>query len=96
MAILAIIRTDGDPTGLLQIYDETIGPATADMPARPDLHICAPTDSGVVIVDVWPSLDDLRRNVVDNEKFESIWRDAGWPSERVEVYEIHSQGWPSP
>jgi hypothetical protein len=95
MPALAIFRADGDPDDLLLRYDKTLPTATATSPVRPDIHVCARTDTGIVIVDVWASREDLLRGVVQNDDFQAKWNEAGWPDEAVEVYEIHNQGWPA-
>ena len=94
MPVLAILRAEGDPDDLLVMYDKTLPAATAHAPVRPDIHVCARTDSGIVIVDVWASREDALRGVVENDEFQARWDAAGWPEETVEVYEIHNQGWP--
>jgi hypothetical protein len=45
---------------LLQRYDATITRATAQAPVRPEAHFCVPTATGMLIVDVWASRDDVR------------------------------------
>lgn len=95
MPILAIFRVEGDPDGLLARYDETLPAATANSTIRPEVHICARTDSGLLIADAWRSRQALRRAVVENDEFQKRWREAGWPDEVVDVYEIHNQGWPT-
>jgi hypothetical protein len=95
MPVLAIFKAEGDPDDLLARYDRTLSAASAGSPVRPEVHVCARTDSGIVIVDVWASREDLLRGVVDNDEFQARWSDAGWPEEVVDVYEIHNQGWPA-
>jgi hypothetical protein len=95
MPVLAIFKAEGDPDDLLARYDRTLSAASASSPVRPEVHVCARTDSGIVIVDVWASREDLLRGVVENDEFQARWNDAGWPEEVVDVYEIHHQGWPA-
>jgi hypothetical protein len=95
MAVLAIFRTEGDPKDLLQRYDATLTRATAQAPVRPEAHFCVPTATGVLIVDVWGSREDLRRGVTENSALLAVWREAGWPDETVEVYDIHGRDWPA-
>ena len=94
MPVLAIFRAAGDPDDLLARYDMTLPPTTAHSPVRPDVHVCARADSGILIVDVWASREDLLRGVIENDEFQGRWRAAGWPNEVVDVYEIHNQDWP--
>ena len=94
MPVLAIFRAEGDPDDLLARYDKTLPAATACSPVRPEVHVCARTDSGIVMVDVWASHEDLLRGVVQNDEFQARWDAAGWPDEVIDVYEIHNQGWP--
>ena len=77
MAVLAIFRTEGDPEDLLQRYDATLTRATAQAPVRPEAHFCVPTATGVLIVDVWGSREDLRRGVTENSALLAVWREAG-------------------
>jgi hypothetical protein len=95
LAVLVIFRTEGDPMDLLRRYDATVVRATAQAPARPEAHFCAPTATGIMIVDVWRSREDLRRGVTENSAFQGVWREAGWPNESVEVYDIHGRDWPA-
>ncbi len=95
MPILAIFRVEGDPDDLLARYDQTLPAATANSTVRPEVHICARTDSGVVMIDTWKNQEALRQGVIENEKFQEKCREAGWPDEVVHVYEIHNQGWPT-
>lgn len=94
MAVLAILRSQGDPTDLLALYDRTLADATALSPVRPEAHYCVATDSGIMIVDIWADRSDLQRAVTENEDFKAKWDAAGWPGETVEVFELHSSGWP--
>lgn len=95
MPVLAIFRAEGDPDDLVARYNKTLVAATVTSPVRPDVHVCARTDSGIMIVDVWASRDDLLRGVIENDEFQATWDAAGWPNEARKVYEIHNQGWPA-
>jgi hypothetical protein len=95
MAVLAMFRTEGDPEDLLQRYDATIRRATAQAPVRPEAHFCVPTDTGILIVDVFASREDLRRGITENSALQAVWQEAGWPDETVEIYDIHRRDWPS-
>jgi hypothetical protein len=95
MAVLVIFRTEGDPKELLQRYDATLPRASAQAPVRPDAHFCVPTATGMLIVDVWGSREDVRRGVTENGAFKAVWDEAGWPDEKVEIYDIHGRDWPS-
>ena len=77
MAVLAMFRTEGDPEDLLQRYDATIGRATAQAPVRPEAHFCVPTATGILIIDVFASREDLRRGVTENSALQAVWREAG-------------------
>ena len=94
MAVLVVFRADGDPADLLARYDRTLGDAVATAPGRPEAHFCASTETGIMIVDVWKSRDELRQSITDNDEFQGKWREAGWPEETVEVFEVHNSGWP--
>ena len=94
VAVLVIFRSQGDPGDLLALYDRTVADATALSPVRPEAHYCVPTDSGIMIVDVWASRSDLQRAITENQDFQAKWSAAGLPAETVEVFELHSSGWP--
>jgi hypothetical protein len=66
MAVLVIFRSQGDSAELLALYDRTLAEATALAPARPEAHYCAPTESGIMIVDVWKSRSEVQRAIIDN------------------------------
>lgn len=95
MAVLVIFRAQGDTDDLLGRYDRTLADATAGAPIRPEAHYCVRTESGIMIVDVWDSLSDVKCAVTENEDFQANWSAAGWPEETVEVFELHSSGWPA-
>jgi hypothetical protein len=73
MSVLLIFRAKGDPQELLSRYDATLADAVALAPTRPEAHYCVPTDSGIMIVDVWHSRDEFERAVIDNEAFKRRW-----------------------
>jgi hypothetical protein len=54
----------------------------------------APTGDGIMIVDIWSSPAEVQRAIIDNEDFQRKWQDAGWPEETVEMFDVHSIGWP--
>jgi hypothetical protein len=94
MAVLVIFRASGDPADLLSRYERTLAGATALASARPEAHFCVPTESGIMIVDVWNSRAELQRAVIDNKAFQAKWDEAGWPEEAVEIFEVHNSEWP--
>lgn len=96
MPVLATFEVEGDPIELLRLYDTTLPEATAGAPIRPLAHYCTTTNSGIMIVDVWESHNDIRQAVTENAHFQDIWARAGWPDETVRVYQIHNVGWPQP
>ena len=63
-------------------------------PVRPEAHYSVPTSTGIMIMDVWNSRDDVERAVIKNENFQRKWAEAGWPDETVEMFEVHNSGWP--
>jgi hypothetical protein len=95
MAVLVMFRTEGDPEDLLQRYEATITRAAAQAPVRPEAHFHVVTATGMLIVDVWGSREDLRRGVTENPSFKTVWEEAGWPDETVEIYDVHGRDWPS-
>jgi hypothetical protein len=96
MTVLATFEVEGDPAELLQLYDDTLPEATAGAHSRPIAHYCTVTTSGIMIVDVWASRDDIREAITENAHFQDVWARAGWPDETVHVYEVHNTGWPGP
>ena len=94
MAVLVIFRAKGNSQDLLARYDATLADAIATAQARPEAHFCAPTGDGIMILDVWSSRAEVQRAIIDNEDFQRKWQDAGWPEETVEMFEVHSTGWP--
>jgi hypothetical protein len=94
MAVLVIFRAKGNSQDLLARYDATLADAIATAPARPEAHFCASTGDGIMIVDVWSSRAEVQRAIIDNQDFQRKSKDAGWPDETVEMFEVHSTGWP--
>jgi hypothetical protein len=65
------------------------------MPLLVPKHIFAPpTGDGIMIADVWSSHAEVQRAIIDNPDFQRKSQDAGWPEETVEMFEVHSSGWP--
>jgi hypothetical protein len=95
VAVLVIFRAQGDTDDLLARYDRTLAHATAGAPVRPEAHYCVRAEFGIMIVDVWASLSDVKAAITENEDFQAKWGAAGWPQETVEVFELHNSGWPA-
>jgi hypothetical protein len=95
LAVLVIFRTEGDPPIPSPAPRRDVTRATAQAPVRPEAHFCVPTTTGIMIVDVWRSREDLRRGVTANSAFQAVWQEAGWPNESVEDYDIHGRDWPA-
>jgi hypothetical protein len=92
MPILALFRWQADPDALVAAYDremEDAPPVTLDQPTR-TLHVFAPGERGVVVVDLWDNEEDFRR-MTDDPGFRANVEAAGWPSEpEVEVFQVHA------
>jgi hypothetical protein len=88
------LPSEGQLPGFVARYDATLADAIATAPAHPEAHSCAPTGDGIMIVDIWSSWAEVQRAIIDNEDFQRKWQNAGWPEETVEMFEVHSTGWP--
>jgi hypothetical protein len=95
MNVLAVFTVKGDTDELLAAYDRAI-PAIqsgADEYGAPLVHVCAPTDDGIRIVDVWESDEALQR-FVEHPGFRRALADARLKEpDAVEVYPVHASGW---
>jgi hypothetical protein len=88
MAYLTIARISGDPQRLLDGYRET-----ADMMAGVGrdhgllVHAAAPTDDGLLIVNLWPSRDGSQSAAADPRRA-AVVRQHGLDPSRIR-YEHH-------
>jgi len=41
-----------------------------------------------MIVDIWSSRSEVQRAIIDNQDFQRKWKNAGWPDETVEMFEV--------
>jgi hypothetical protein len=90
VAVLAIFRWRGDPASLLATVDKELEhPVARDRPRR-QLHVRAPADDGMVIVDLWDSREDFEAMMNDPE-FRRNLQESGTPDPDVlEVFEVHA------
>jgi hypothetical protein len=79
MSVVAVFRWKGDPDALLAAYDRELQHAVPREQPRRVTHICARSDNGVVIVDLWETEEDLQR-MMENPEFQRNLEAAGWPS----------------
>lgn len=87
MAVLAIIRLDGEPDSLLGMYDEH-EKGTRDLPTTGLIsHAVARTGDGLIMVDLWES-DVLLGAYMRQPQFESELQRVGMPEPRVELHEV--------
>ena len=67
MSVLVLFRWEGDPDELLAAYDrEFEHPVPREQPRRIS-HTGARADDGMVIVDVWHSIEDFQKMMDDPE-----------------------------
>jgi hypothetical protein len=83
MPILALFRWQADPDALVAAYDremEDAPPVTLDQPTR-TLHVFAPGERGVVVVDLWERgglpPDDRRPGVPSERRGSRLAERAG-------------------
>jgi hypothetical protein len=90
MSVLVLFRWHGDPHHLLATYDRELQhPVAREQPRRVS-HMCAATDDGMVIVDVWESEEDFRAMKADAE-FQQNLRDSGTPEpDTLDVWPVHA------
>jgi hypothetical protein len=90
MSVVAVFRWKGDPDALLAAYDRELQHAVPREQPRRVTHICARSDNGVVIVDLWETEEDLQR-MMENPEFQRNLEAAGWPSAPiVQTYQVHA------
>jgi hypothetical protein len=95
--VVAVFTVNGDPERLLVAYDRAISElqAAADEIGAPVAHICASTEDGLRIVDVWQSGGALR-TFAEHPRFRAIIREAGLPEPAaIEVLPVHALGRPA-
>jgi hypothetical protein len=95
--VIAIFTLNGDPDALLEAYDRAMPAIKAGTPdyGMPLSHVCARTEDGIRIVDVWESGDALQR-FVEHPRFRDALREARLKEpDAVEVLAAHAVGWPA-
>ena len=94
MSVMALLTLAGDPERLLGAYRRLMSSKVArEQPLR-TVHVCAPTEHGLLIVEVWESRAHLEA-VLEDERFGEILREAGVPKPRHEVHEVENVILPS-
>jgi hypothetical protein len=96
-SVMAMFTVEGDSEELLAAYDRALPKlqAAAGEIGSPQIHVCAPADHGLTIVDVWESGDALGR-FAEHPRFREIIREAGLPEpSAVKVSPVHTVGWPA-
>ena len=88
MAYLSLARFAGDPDALLATYTRS-EPTMRTVGRDHDLlmHAAARTDVGLLIVNLWPSIEDSRRASEDPRRL-AVMRDPAVEPEQIQ-YEHH-------
>ena len=92
MTVLAIFDVKGDTDALLVSYDKAMPRIVETAPAKPVAHVCAPTDDGIRVIDVWQS-EEILQDFVQNPQFQAAIAEAGLPAPEVHVLPVHRVGW---
>lgn len=92
MTVLAIFDVHGDTEELLNSYEKAMPTIVETAPAKPVSHVCARTDSGIRIFDVWQS-EEVLQDFVQNPRFQAAITEAGLPQPDVTVLSVHRTGW---
>ena len=90
MAVLILFKWEGDPDEHLAAYDRELAhPVPREQPRRIS-HTCARGEDGIVIVDVWESVEDFHK-MFNDPVFKSP-EAADWQPEPqvLEIYEVHN------
>ena len=90
MAVLVLFKWEGDPDEHLAAYDRELKhPVPREQPRRLS-HTCARGEDGIVIVDVWESLEDFYK-MANDPVFQRPEADGWQPKPQVlEIYEVHA------
>ena len=90
MAVLVIFKWEGDPDEHLAAYARELQhPVPRDQPRRVS-HTSARGDDGIVIVDVWESVEDFYK-MANDPVFQSSEAEGWQPEPQVlEMYEVHA------
>jgi len=89
MSILAIFRWQGDPKELLSSYDTELEHEAPRHQDQRISHICAGTDDGMVIVDVWKSEKAMRAMLDDPEFHRNMERAGATLPDTPEILPVH-------
>jgi len=85
VAILMVMDVPGGTTGQ---YDHVLELLPAGRPPGLISHVCAPTDRGLLVVDVWETQEDLDAFFVSGG-FSAALKEAGIVEVQPRVYAIH-------
>ena len=90
MAVLVLFKWEGDPDEHLVAYDREIAhPVPREQPRRIS-HTCARGEDGIVIVDVWESVEDFYK-MANDPVFQSPEAEGWQPQPQVlEMYEVYA------
>ena len=76
----------GDPDELLARYDAMLAVIPA---AKMQLHLCARTDDGIIIIDTCPSLEAYLAFHGPDGPFRALLREHGMPEPTVRDHPVH-------
>ncbi len=91
MAVLVVVKFDGDPEQLVASTKEHVDPVMSRIaPERgARWHALSKSPEGVIVVDIWDSIDAASSTMALPEVQEAM-RAAGFPEPRAEFYELVS------
>lgn len=91
--VLVTFHWKGDTAELQERYDQVLSHVVEVSPARPLVHLAAPTADGFQVFDLWTD-EKIARRMVENPEFNLKLRDFGLGEAEVEFTSVHRMGWP--
>ena len=90
--MMAVFKVTGRTRELVEQYDRLMQELPAAHLGRPQVHICAASPEGLLIVDIWESPEALERFASD-PRFIALRAEVGLPDPEVTVLPVHRAGW---
>ncbi len=93
-SVMAMYEFRGDPAEMAARYDDVLHKVVALSSGRPVVHLAAPQDWGLLVIDVWNS-QAAYASFAANEDFTRVLAEAGLPDPQLRTSRCTTWGGPS-
>ena len=89
MAVLSMMRFDGDPDELFAKVSETVDPVTARLSPKHGrlANVVARTDEGILVINLWAH-EEGRQAMAQEPEVQQAVGSAGLPPPRFDAHEV--------